>query len=559
METLKINRTILALEFSSLEAALKIREQLAAEVVKCIEKSLENIYTRLPENGFLIEIEKLEIDLGRVTIDISSLDLTARIEALIEDELSMQAVWNKQFLPECFLDDERYPYLADTDTAGLKMKSAFSNDLIFLDQEAVQLKSANLDSADLISNKSNSAASTSEIQEKILVYYLSQGVLPWWAADPEPDLEKILSNLISEHPERIKKTLKKLSKLAFKRIAIEFSKNLHKKLGALLGEGLVAAQTTICSESSSNFANEIIRIRGELLNLIESIKDSIYFMTELTAAERDIKQLICGLRPQELLNLYRSLKLSTVFRKEFKELAEVISTVEKGLRQQKIVLKSHVFAYTKTSDLIDNDETDSVSVSSAYKELKKQEKKCLHALDIQVSIPSELPPEGLLIENAGLVIIAPYLPMLFDGLGLTTPEGQFITKKTAYKAVLILHKLSGGRSVKTVNNSPLNKLLAGLRFDESIPVTTRISAKETLEIENLLSSVLSNWGALKSSSIRALQLNFFRRKGKLCENTDHHCLTVERKDFDLLIERMPWPFKLIRYPWFNTYFIEVLW
>jgi len=110
-----------------------------------------------------------------------------------------------------------------------------------------------------------------------------------------------------------------------------------------------------------------------------------------------------------------------------------------------------------------------------------------------------------------------------------------------------------------VNNFPLNKLLAGLRFDESIPVTTRLSPKEILEIKDLLNSVLTNWGALKSSSVRALQLNFFRRKGKLCENTDHHSLIVERKDFDLLIESMPWSFKLIRYPWFNTYFIEVLW
>ena len=558
MTALKINRTILELEFSSLEEALKIREQLAAEVVKSMEKSLEKLYARLPENGFLIEIEKLEIDLGRVKTDISSLDLGSRIEARLEEELTLQTVWNKQFLPVTFAGDARYSNLPNTDSLSPGIKS-FSDGVAILKTETVELRSADLNSGGSVTDKGNLAASTFEIKENILVYYLSEGVLPWWAADQDPDLEKILTSLILEHPEKVKEALIKLPEQAFKRIAIEFSKELHEKLGALIGEDLFTSQMAISLEESSNQGRQLIRIRGELLNHIHSIRDSIYSMAQLSARDTTIKKLICGLRPRELINLYESLKFSTVFKQEFKTLAQVISTGEGGLRQQKIALKKQVQAVKKTPDHIDNNEKARVSMIGAYKELKKEEKECLQALYIQQSTPSEIPLQGLLIENAGLVILAPYLPKLFAGLSLTTPEGQFISKKAAYKAVMILHKLSGGRSGKTVNNFPLNKLLAGLRFDESIPVTTRLSPKEILEIKDLLNSVLTNWGALKSSSVRALQLNFFRRKGKLCENTDHHSLIVERKDFDLLIESMPWSFKLIRYPWFNTYFIEVLW
>ena len=558
MMTLKINRTILELEFPSLEEALKTREQLAAEVVKSMEKSLEKLYARLPENGLLIEIEKLEIDLGRITTDISSFDLSSRIEALLEEELTMSTVWNKQFLAVSFAGDARYSNLPNTDSLPPGIKN-FSDDVATLKTETVQLRSADLNSGGLVTNKGNSAASTFEIQEKILLYYLSEGVLPWWAADQDPDLEKIFTRLISEHPEKIKEALVKLPKQAFKRIAVEFSKELHEKLGALIGENLITAQTAISLEASKNQGRQLIRIRGELLNHVHSIRDSIYSLAKLSVFDSEIKKLICGLRPRELINLYESLKFSTVFSKELRAIALVISKGEVGLSQQKIALKNQVQAYTKTPDHINNDETARGSMISAYEELKKEEKECLQALHIQQSTPCELPLHGLLIENAGLVILAPYLPMLFAGLSLTTPEYQFISKKAAYKAVMILHKLSGGRSGKTVNNFPLNKLLAGLRFDESIPVTTRLSAKELLEIKDLLNSVLSNWGALKSSSIRALQLNFFRRKGKLCDNTDHYSLIVERKDYDLLIERMPWSFKLIRYPWFNTYFIEVLW
>ena len=221
MMALKINRTILELEFSSLEEALKTREQLAAEVVKSMEKSLEKLYARLAENGFLIEIKKLEIDLGRVTTDISSLDLGSRIEALLEEELTMSTVWNKQFLAVSFAGDARYSNLPNTDSLPPGIKN-FSDDVATLKTETVQLRSADLNSEGLVTDKGNSAASTFEIQEKILLYYLSEGVLPWWAADQNPDLEKIFTRLISEHPEKIKEALAKLPKQAFKRIAIEF-------------------------------------------------------------------------------------------------------------------------------------------------------------------------------------------------------------------------------------------------------------------------------------------------------------------------------------------------
>jgi len=187
MMTLKINRTILELEFSSLEEALKTREQLAAEVVKSMEKSLEKLYARLPENGLLIEIEKLEIDLGRVTTDISSFDLSSRIEALLEEELTMSTVWNKQFLAVSFAGDARYSNLPNTDSLPPGIKN-FSDDVATLKTETVQLRSADLNSGGLVTDKGNSAASTFEIQEKILLYYLSEGVLPWWAADQDPDL-----------------------------------------------------------------------------------------------------------------------------------------------------------------------------------------------------------------------------------------------------------------------------------------------------------------------------------------------------------------------------------
>jgi hypothetical protein len=65
----------------------------------------------------------------------------------------------------------------------------------------------------------------------------------------------------------------------------------------------------------------------------------------------------------------------------------------------------------------------------------------------------------------------------------------------------------------------------------------------------MLNGVLQNWGKLKNSSPMTLREAFLRRNGRLEEKEDAYYLTVEEKAYDMLLDSIPWNFRMIRMPW----------
>jgi hypothetical protein len=64
-----------------------------------------------------------------------------------------------------------------------------------------------------------------------------------------------------------------------------------------------------------------------------------------------------------------------------------------------------------------------------------------------------------------------------------------------------------------------------------------------------LRSVIENWKALKNTSIKGLQESFLQRSGKLIEQNDQFVVQPEQQSIDLLLEFVPWTFRLTRLPW----------
>jgi hypothetical protein len=159
-------------------------------------------------------------------------------------------------------------------------------------------------------------------------------------------------------------------------------------------------------------------------------------------------------------------------------------------------------------------------------------------------------PEGerLALINAGLVLAAPYLPRLFNMLGLVK-EGRFVDTEAAERGVHLLQYLACAEPAAPEYQLVLNKLLCGLPLDAPVPAGIDIGDTERDTIVGLLKAIISAWSGLGNTSVDGLRQSFLMREGEVWLEGESWQLCVAPGPFDMLMERLPWSFSIIKFPW----------
>lgn len=156
--------------------------------------------------------------------------------------------------------------------------------------------------------------------------------------------------------------------------------------------------------------------------------------------------------------------------------------------------------------------------------------------------------EGLYINNAGIVILHPFLPELFNTLNLYV-ENNWVSELSQHTAVHILQYLATGSDEFPEFNLSLNKIICGMEPGEVLKAVDPISEETKNECDKLLQFVIHHWSALKNTGIEALREAFLQRFGKLTKVDHGWCLQVEPKAMDVLLGRLPWGISTARLPW----------
>lgn len=154
--------------------------------------------------------------------------------------------------------------------------------------------------------------------------------------------------------------------------------------------------------------------------------------------------------------------------------------------------------------------------------------------------------QSLFVHNAGIVLLQPFIPQLFNVLQLTDDERKVLRQPD--KACAVLSILTGD-GAPDETKYPLYKLLCGLQPDALVHTAIEITAEERKECVHLLEHVIEYWTALKQISTNALQQTFLQRTGKISFSNERWLLQVEQKTEDVLLQFLPWSYSIIRYPW----------
>ena len=174
----------------------------------------------------------------------------------------------------------------------------------------------------------------------------------------------------------------------------------------------------------------------------------------------------------------------------------------------------------------------------------------------------DLGGQPIFIDNAGLVLTAPFLPRLFEMLGMLGVDEEGKTRirdhETASRAVHLLQYLVDGRTDAPEPALPLAKILCGVPTDAPIAPRIEPTQAERDACERLLRSVIARWGIIPNTSIAGLRETFLQREGKLVREPDRFLLRVERKTVDILVDQIPWSIAIV-YHAFMPYPLHVTW
>lgn len=160
--------------------------------------------------------------------------------------------------------------------------------------------------------------------------------------------------------------------------------------------------------------------------------------------------------------------------------------------------------------------------------------------------------EGIYLENAGVVLLHPYLTQLFESLEIS--NGNRILEPE--RGVAVLHYLASGSTEPPEYMVALQKILCNIPLHAPIARSVELTDLDIEMCDYLLKALLQHWGALRNSSVNGLRGAFLMRSAKLTlRDNDEWLLQVEKNSSDILLDQLPFSISMVKLPWME----KLLW
>lgn len=159
----------------------------------------------------------------------------------------------------------------------------------------------------------------------------------------------------------------------------------------------------------------------------------------------------------------------------------------------------------------------------------------------------KIPEEGIFVNNAGVVLLHPFLKQLFTRVGVIRND-NFPDEGAQQKALLLLHYLVTGKEEFEEHELVVNKILCSYVVENPVEAV-ELGDEDKAECTALLLSVIGQWSILKNTSADGLRENFLKRPGKIYTRNGSKYLVVESGPIDMLLDHLPWGVSIIKLPW----------
>lgn len=224
----------------------------------------------------------------------------------------------------------------------------------------------------------------------------------------------------------------------------------------------------------------------------------------------------------------------------------------------KIISREDIFTLQVIQQIFEEVRSKAVSEKKikAGKPISEETKIILAIHEKPPKSKNELPADGIFVQNAGLVLLHPFLEYYFMDFDLIR-DGKFKDIGAQTLAVHLLHYLATKQELAAEYDLVLEKFLCGWEID--LPIARDVSLLQEMkdEGEKLLTAAIRHWNALKNTSPDGLREGFLQREGKLIPSGFQDRLIIENKAQDVLLSFLPWGFSVFKLPWMeNALYVE---
>jgi hypothetical protein len=175
----------------------------------------------------------------------------------------------------------------------------------------------------------------------------------------------------------------------------------------------------------------------------------------------------------------------------------------------------------------------------------------IHSAEKEPGAPLDLAfsdADEIYVENAGLVILWPFLESFFGHLGLLE-EKQFRDPAARQRAIGLLQYVVTAEAAAPEYLVPLNKVLCGMAVDDVFEFGPEITAREIDACTDLVAAAIHHAPVLRDMSVDGFRGTFLLRRGQLSVRDGNWLLRVERETYDIVLDRFPWSMAIVKLPW----------
>ncbi|WP_243751616.1 contractile injection system tape measure protein [Niastella caeni] len=361
-----------------------------------------------------------------------------------------------------------------------------------------------------------------QVFEEVFIYFLQHGNLPWWSPVTSysawvEEMERLVTAAFSTVTQnRFKELIKQ--KAVQQRIIYQVPDALFIKLVLLINAGI----------------EKEIRAFAEAIQL------------GLTTASREERKAVMQVFRQAVMKHIQEKNTAQFVHQAGAQLLQELA--EKGYWQQ-IQQQISQLPVSGMRDKLTLKRETPVPEKQEQQQAKKE-----HPVNNNNPVQSNILEEGIYVSNAGLVIMALFLPPFFTKLGLLQ-DGNF---SDINRAVCLAQYLASGKEQVAEFELGLAKIVCGLETDSAVDTDIVLTEEEKQEVNELLLAVIAHWNILKDTSPDGLRETFLQREGRLQFINHEWRLLVEQKAWDVLLQHLPWTISIIKLPWM-PYLLKTEW